>query len=278
MSVHWLIEVDAFPETAQRIVDALERRGQPWTCHDDNTRPSQLPPAETPLLFWGSLGAAYSERAAQAWRPGAIGDIARFACSRYFEGLAGIPLANADSVFTTVAELVAAPSSVVALLGQHERVFVRPDSPLKPFSGRVLALGEISLATLDHGFYYDDEHLPIVVSTTKHVTREWRFVVGDGAVIAGCEYQQSRQGAGTDIPAAARELAGAVAAAPWQAAALYVVDVGEVDGQHRVMELNPFSGADLYHCDPDAVVEAASRIAQRLFEELSSGSAEPVRR
>jgi hypothetical protein len=30
---------------------------------------------------------------------------------------------------------------------------VRPDSPLKPFSGRVLRSDQISLATLDRGFY-----------------------------------------------------------------------------------------------------------------------------
>ncbi len=35
-------------------------------------------------------------------------------------------------------------------------VFVRPDSPLEPFSGRVLERGRISLQALDHGFYYDD--------------------------------------------------------------------------------------------------------------------------
>ncbi|MBT8495915.1 MAG: ATP-grasp domain-containing protein [Deltaproteobacteria bacterium] len=119
---------------------------------------------------------------------------------------------------------------------------------------------------------YEDDQLPVVVSAPKAVQREWRFVVGDGAVVAGCEYQESREGVGTDVPDGARALAMRVAEADWQAAALYVVDVGDVDGDYRVMELNPLSGADLYHCDPAAVVEAASRIAQRLFEDAAGGS------
>lgn len=53
--------------------------------------------------------------------------------------------------------------------------------------------------------------------------------------------------------------------AAWQAAPLYVVDIGEVDGALCVMELNPFSGADLYYCDAPRVVDIAARIAQRLF-------------
>jgi len=39
----------------------------------------------------------------------------------------------------------------------------------------------------------------------------------------------------------------------------------DVDGALRVLELNPFSGADLYDCDPAAVVQAASSVAERLF-------------
>ena len=38
------------------------------------------------------------------------------------------------------------------------------------------------------------------------------------------------------------------------------------------MELNPFSGADLYDCDPDAVVIAATAVAARLAD-----GAAPVR-
>lgn len=270
MSVHWLIEVDVFADTAKRITAALDLRNQPWSRWHDDIHASEMPKADGPVLFWGSLGAAYEKRVASAYRPGAIGNIEAFRCSEYYKELSHVSMANGAAVFTTVRDLVASPASVLQPLGQPERVFVRPDSPLKPFSGRELPVADLSLAALDHGFYYDDEDLPIAVSAPKKVGREWRFVVANREVAAGCEYVASREGAGTNVTDEARALAAQVASADWQAAPLYVVDVAEVDGGLGVMELNPFSGADLYHCDPNNVIEAASQVAQELFEEKST--------
>lgn len=39
---------------------------------------------------------------------------------------------------------------------------------------------------------------------------------------------------------------------------VYVLDVCEPDGHLRLLELNPFSGADLYACDRREVVAAVS--------------------
>lgn len=270
MAVHWLIEVDIFADTAKRIISALESRSLPWTRYDDDTHAAQLPPVDMPVIFWGSLGAAYVDRVAARWSPGAVGDVRRFHCSEYYGQFPGVPLANSDAVFTTVAALVRSPAATVAALGKPDHTFVRPDSPLKPFSGRPLSIDDVSLATLDYGFYYNDEQLPVVVSTLKDVGREWRFVVADRIVVADCEYRASREGVGTDVPDTARQVATMVAEAGWQAAPLYVVDIAEVNGDPHVMELNPFSGADLYYCDPTSVAKAASRVAQRLFERHGS--------
>lgn len=256
----WVIETVVFPRTAPRIIEAIEAIGLRWLPYDD--APPPLADGAC-AIFWGSLGAAYDQRVAARWTPGAIGDVARFACSAYHPPLHDV-LANADAVFTTARSLVDDPQGVLAPLGTPARVFVRPDSALKPFSGRQLPTASLDLAALDHGFYYDDEHLPIVVSTLKSVTREWRFVVADGAVVAGCAYGTDRRARDGDVPTAATALATDVARRAWQAAPLSIVDVGEVDGALRVLELNPFSGADLYDCDARAVVTAASAIARRL--------------
>ena len=39
---------------------------------------------------------------------------------------------------------------------------------------------------------------------------------------------------------------------------VFVLDLAETPNGLRVVELNPFSGADLYACDPDAVVRAVA--------------------
>jgi hypothetical protein len=42
---------------------------------------------------------------------------------------------------------------------------------------------------------------------------------------------------------------------------MYVLDVCDCDGALKLLELNPFSGADLYAADPDTVVRAVSAAA-----------------
>ena len=260
--VVWWIETGVFPRTAPRLIEALEAARVSWLPFDDGA--TNRPPADACVVFWGSLGAAYDQRVASTWTPGAIGDASRFFCSVYQPHLRAY-LANPDVVFTTVKTLVENPRRVIAPLGDAERVFVRPDSPLKPFSGRVVSTGSMTLADLDHGFYYDDDHLPVLVATAKTVGREWRLVVADGMVVAGCEYDSARRGRPGQVTDEARRLAAHVASADWQAAPLYVVDIAEVNGAPRVMELNPFSGADLYECDAAAVVDAATGVAARLW-------------
>lgn len=264
MRVSWLIETEVFPSTAPRLIEVLDTRGDPWFRYEDGAPPSNLPAPDECVIFWGSLGAAYEQRVAARWRPGAIGSPEAFRCRTYYEPLRPV-LANADAVFTTVADLIAAPTETLRRLGDPERVFVRPDSPLKPFAGRALARSSLSLAALDHGFYYDDERLPIVVSTAKRIGREWRFVIADGTPIAGCAYDAARHGCTGEVPAAVQAVAQHVASLVWQPAPLYIVDIAEVDGTPRVLELNPFSGADLYDCDAHAIIPAAARIAERLY-------------
>jgi hypothetical protein len=261
VQVHWLIEVDVFPETASRMCAAIEAHGDRWTRYADDIAEVELPPREACVVFWGSLGAAYQDRVAARWRPGAIGNIDQFRVASYAPRL-GPLLVNTDTVTTTVRDLVEKPQVVLARLHQPQRVFVRPDSALKPFAGRVLDASAIDRSALDHGFYYDDDALPIVVAPARRIHREWRAVIADGRVVAGCAYTADRRGTVEPLPEPVRAIAGQVACGDWQPAPIYVVDVAEVDSVVRVLELNPFSGADLYHCDPYAVVEAVARIFQ----------------
>jgi hypothetical protein len=43
---------------------------------------------------------------------------------------------------------------------------------------------------------------------------------------------------------------------------VYVLDVCESEGRLHLLDLGPFSGADLYACDREAVVWAVSRNAR----------------
>lgn len=139
-----------------------------------------------------------------------------------------------------------------------DRVFIRPDSALKPFSGRVLGSDQITLQSLDHGFYYEDEDLPIIVSPVVDVGAEWRLVIVDDTVVAGSGYAADGRTAGApldpDHPAWVFGQSVVESLPPLEEA--FVMDVGEGPDGLRLIELNPFSGADLYGCDRPSIVDA----------------------
>ena len=216
--------------------------------------------AETRVVFHGSLGNAARITQELPWRPGAFCATDRFRCSAWYPD-AKPWLLHQSWVLTTVAGLVADAETVLVPIGSPESFFVRPDSPLKPFSGRVLNRGGLSLRALDHGFYYDDDALPIVVAPVRTVGREWRYVVCERQVVAGSEYVAAERSAKPDDPAGA----------PWAFAAeiartlpepepVFIIDICDTSEGLRLLELNPFSGADLYACDRHAVVRAVSEV------------------
>ncbi|MHC4407223.1 MAG: ATP-grasp domain-containing protein, partial [Planctomycetota bacterium] len=151
--------------------------------------------------------------------------------------------------------------SYLEAIGSSSSFFVRPDSPLKPFSGRVLQLDGLSLEALDYGFYFDDENLPIVVTPVATVGIEWRFVVSGQKLIAASSYEASnRSEAESDCSSEVWQFAGEVAENLTPPDPVYVLDVCQCENDLRLLELNPFSGADLYACNRAAIVAAIENV------------------
>ena len=115
----------------------------------------------------------------------------------------------------------------------------------------MIDVASVTLAALDHGFYFDDESMPIVAAPIRNVGREWRFVVVGTDVIAGSAYDAATRSAvshqpGSDAWAYAQSVASELAS-PAEA---YVLDVCECDGKLRLMEINPFGGTTFTHAIP----------------------------
>ena len=170
----------------------------------------------------------------------------------------GIKVAlRADLQGDVTGQLVESSAAVLAKRGVQGSVFVRPDSPLKPFSGRVLSADNITLPALDHGFYFEDEQLPVVIAPARAIGAEWRFVVVNGEVVTGSGHIAEGRRAGEDAAdSPAWRLAAEIAREMPLPEPVVVLGICEVDGALRLLELNPFSGADLYDCDLTAVVSA----------------------
>lgn len=262
-SVTWVLEAEVFPDSHAALRDAIVAvNAAVLLWRDDWLESGKWPRlSDRAVVFHGSLGNADAIAKKLPWRPGSFCDTEAFRCSSWYPR-ARPWLLHRKWDIVPANDLVADPLRALVALGNPDSVFVRPDSPLKPFSGRVLSRDAITLRALDHGFYYDDATLPVVVAPVQSVGREWRYVVVNGEVVAGSAYDAERRAALPDVPDGA----------PWRFAAdvatqlpppqsVYVLDVCEADGDLRLVELNPFSGADLYACDRAKVVEAVSQVA-----------------
>ena len=259
-NVTWVLESEVFPDSHGPLRQAVRKAGHRIVDWKDDWWTDGLPPnlGGSNTLFHGSLGNAARIAENLDWRPGSFCNTSAFFCSAWYEASREW-LLHTDWRVLPATDFVKFASAIAADLGCRDRIFVRPDSPLKPFSGRVLDVGRVSLAALDYGFYFEDESLPVVAAPVRNVTREWRFVVVRSSVIAGSAYDAATRSAITDLPESQPwSFAQSVASAIPAPAEAYILDVCESDGTLRLLELNPFGGADLYACDASSVVRAVS--------------------
>lgn len=251
--MRWVLEAGVF-STGDAFAAAAARAGHAVTAWDEAwAEPERAPRfAGETVGFRGNLADADRVRRTLPWAPGAWCATDAFHCTAWYPRAARWLLHQGWQA-TTASRLVAAPPAADA-------VFVRPDSPLKPFSGRVVRTAGLTLAALDCGFYYDDPALPVIVAPVRSVVDEWRFLVVAGRVVAGSAYDASAGRRPLPAPpsGAAWAFAQEVAASLVPPEPIYVLDVCLADGALHVLELNPFSGADLYAADPDAVVAAVA--------------------
>ena len=261
MSITWVLEKIVFDDQHQRLAEAAQAAGQKVRWWKDDWLMGKLPKVDGFALFHGSLGVAAQVAEDPRWRPGAFCKTSAFHCSAWYER-AQEWLVHEKWTASTVRRLVDDPHSVLGPLGVPVRFFVRPDSPLKPFAGRVLSVDELSLKALDHGFYYDDENLPIIVAPIREILDEWRFVVVGKEVVAWSSYEADRSEKEVPVPDEAKGLAEHIAQSLDGPEAIYVMDLCRLPSGLALMELNPFSGADLYGCDRSAVVQAVAQLLE----------------
>ncbi|MEM7230760.1 MAG: ATP-grasp domain-containing protein [Planctomycetota bacterium] len=261
----WIVESGIFPARYQSFVGEVQRSGsQLHFWRDDWWRTGAWPTCDSSsVVFHGSLGNAARVSRELPWKPGAFCDAEAFACSAWYPR-AKRWLLHDLWVATTAESLVASPAIALDPLGASAEFFVRPDSPLKPFSGRVVRADGLTLESLDYGFYFDDASLPVVACPVRQISREWRYVVVDCQVVAGSAYQADGREAREDDPRGSPwRFAESVAKDLTPPESVYVLDVCESGGSLSLLELNPFSGADLYACDAAAVVREVNRFIQR---------------
>lgn len=258
----WVLESGIFPSTHEPLRSALKLLDIPTIEWSDawlsDGVPSRVPTDN--VVFHGSLGNAAWVQTELGWTPGSFCPVDAFRCTSWYADVEPW-LLNPNRVVLPARELVERAADVAAELGAEDALFVRPDSPLKPFSGRVVPIAGLSLETLDHGFYFTDEMLPVIAAPVCSIEEEWRFVVLRKRVITGSGYDAgTRTAVSQPIESEAGTAAIEIAASFDAPADVYVMDLCRSAGEIRLVELNPFGGADLYACDAGTIVRAISHL------------------
>lgn len=278
MSVHWLLDPSVFETEHADLAAAIVRQGfsfqdvnrppLPYRWDDTKNAYRKLFPKGACVVTHADIELVTRVLADGDWTPGAFASVEHFFCSHYFAHF-GRFLLNRDYALLPFAELLRCADFLFATFGREGRIFVRPDSPLKLFTGLVASQATFERDVEFMGFYDFPRESLVVVSSPKPILREWRLVIADGQIVTGSQYKERdkdvrRSGVEPGVAAFAQ----AALAAGYAPDPVWVMDICQTaDNEYHLLEIGGFSFAALYACDKDAVVQAVSAVAKRIHAE-----------
>ena len=152
-------------------------------------------------------------------------------------------------------------------LKPDQSVFIKPDSGMKEFTGKVITYDNFTdeINSMNQIEIVNPETL-CVIATAKPIEAEFRYVIVNGIVVTGSEYRWDNVlDVRIDTLPLCDELADHVAKMEWQADNVYVCDIAISENVPKIVELNAFSCSGLYSCDTYKIVKAVSTAALKEY-------------
>ena len=139
-----------------------------------------------------------------------------------------------------------------------EEFFIKPNSDTKEFAGCVLDESEFEdwYGNMLRIGYLEENDFNVVVSSPKHVGKEWRCVIVGDKLVAGSLYRNyqklhQQEGVPSEVRAFVKK-----AVALYSPADVFCLDVVETDGSLKIIEYNTFNSSGLYKCNVDEIINA----------------------
>jgi ATP-grasp domain, R2K clade family 3 len=273
MKPTWLIETGVWKgDNVSRMIGII--RGLGLTVHTEEhtpLRPSEFDTLDDapdyPIIYYGSLNTVEYLRVRRPhWVPLIWFDSVAFSCQSYYARW-GAYLLQERYGFYPLGELLRLKEQLYCMYGKEEMIFIRPDDNDKSFSGRLVPLDNFSQWYEEAQAGKPNPAALVVVSAPIQAGGEWRFVIADRKVVAGTHYKWAgKVTSSSDDVKNAGAFAEDIAAAPWQPASIYVVDITRTStGRYRLVEIGGINSAGLYHCELLPVIQAMNGIATRDF-------------
>lgn len=276
--VGWLIDADLFGGYREDLMACVRALGHearlirapqpPFRWDDVGCSYRDTFPAGACVVVHGDIELVTKVHRERRWTPGVFATVDHYFCSHYYCHL-GEHLLNRDYVMLPFGELRRQFDFLCETVGEQGRVFVRPDSPLKLFTGQIVARDSFEADMEFIGFYDFPASSLVLASRPFCIAAEWRFVVADKQVVAGCRYKlDGKLDLQRDCDTEAAALAATIAAGEYQPDPVWVIDICRTEaGEYRLLEIGGFSFADLYVCDKTAIADAVSKAALAVWEQ-----------
>ena len=204
--------------------------------------------AISPVICYESTTLIKNVYSQKLWSPGVWFDPAKFRTSTwrtYYKEL----LFNFDAKIIPLSEV---------LNQSLDTFFIKPDNDLKDFSGSITNKEEFTkwYKNMNYEDCPFDLSIPVVVSPLKDIGKEWRLIIVNGKVVTGSLYKmRSRYPRVCEQPDKVVALA-EYAATLFSPAPVFVMDIGDIGGDYKIIELNCFNASGFYSCDVDKIVKS----------------------
>ena len=262
----WLIESSVFGISSEPIKAAIRSQGMAFeVVHARPFLNGVVPEVagrkltnDDCVVFWGSPPLMHHIRKHYAWRPGGWCNFSTLNCAEYYPRLQHW-LLNNNCHIGTIDDLQRDTNSLFAQFSNDSKVFVRPCTVEKVFTGQLVTKDDFA-GTLDRARY---ANCLVLVARPVPISCEWRLIVCRGTAIASSQYRRwgnldVRPGCPDQV---ARFTSEVWLASQWTPDDIFVVDVCESNGDLHVLELNSFSCSGWYECDPAVIVACATKLA-----------------
>lgn len=268
----WLIEAGVYGAEIDPLLAEIRRQGMAAELlpHRTLLKEKDIIVGERPLadgdcvVAYGTFPFVRQIQLHRRWVPGAWCDPDNLDCTTYFAHF-GKYLLNQRYEILPAVEAIRQRDRLYEVFGPDDELFARPAGCHKVFTGRCIYRDDFESALSPATF---DPDAQVVIAAPKEVGSEWRLVVVGDRVVAGSQYAvEGSKCVEAGCPAVVRAFAESMLSeVRWRPDLIFMVDIGESGGHLRLVELSGFSCSWLYACDVEAVVAAASELAEREWE------------
>jgi len=294
MKAKWLFEKDVFEDNTDKLIEEVKQQGMeahivPYVPFDDEIldRCNKLFFSDDCVVFYGSLNFGKKLKKAP-WVPGVYLNEKAYKCTSYYPVLSNLLMHHKDYIMLPYGDLLSKKGWLFENFGQNGKIFMRPNSGTKEFTGMVCTLDNFEECVDLAGFYDVEDDLIVLVSSVKDLKKEWRFVVVNEKVISGSLYRKwgtpekrKRRVSTKDYVLMHSKLLweSCEDEKAWQLAQecaekynpdrVWTIDIAETNENiYKVLEIGCFSCAGLYGNDLSKVVKEVSKAAEDEYKEI----------